>query len=52
MEEAMKVPLFTVAIAASALAFVPGASATTFPTLTTIYIGTGVIDDGSADNVG
>jgi hypothetical protein len=35
-----------------AAAFVQPAAAITFPGLTTIYIGTGVIDDGSADNFG
>ena len=50
--EVMKKSVFAVALAASALAFAPTASATTFPTLTTIYVGSGVRDSGGADNVG
>ena len=38
--------------AALAVALAQPASATTFPTLTTIYVGSGVYDDGSANDVG
>ena len=41
------------ALAAACAAFVaPEASATTFPTLTTIYVGSGVYDNGAAANAG
>ena len=39
-------------VAALFAALVQPAEAITFPALTTIYIGTGVIDDGGPDNVG
>jgi len=45
----MKHPLAVVALAA---ALAQPASATTFPTLTTIYIGSGVADSGTAENTG
>ena len=40
------------AAAALAAAITQPASAVTFPSLTTIYVGSGVYDDGSADNTG
>jgi hypothetical protein len=42
--------LFVAAVLAAALA--QPASAVTFPSLTTIYVGSGVYDDGSTDNNG
>jgi len=45
----MKKSLFAVALAA---ALAQPASAVTFPSLTTIYVGSGVFDDGGADNTG
>ena len=48
----MKKSVFAVTLAASAFAFVPTAFATTFPTLTTIYVGTGVRDDGGGIHLG
>ena len=45
----MKKRLAAVALAA---AFAQPASATTFPTLTTIYVGAGVFDNGGADDAG
>ena len=48
----MKKLMFGLAVAACAAAFAQPASATTFPTLTTIYVGAGVRDDGGAENVG
>ena len=48
----MKKTLFAFVLAASAFAISPSASATTFPSLTTIYLGTGVRDDGFAANTG
>ena len=44
----MKTYLAAVALAAASQT----ASSTTFPKLTTIYVGTGVLDDGGADNTG
>jgi len=45
----MKTHLAAVALAGS---LAQPAAAITFPSLTTIYIGTGVVDDGNPDNVG
>jgi hypothetical protein len=52
MGEVMKKSLFAVALAASAFAFAPSTSATTFPTLTTIYVGSGVFDSGGTAATG
>jgi hypothetical protein len=48
----MKKSLCAVALATSAFAFAPTASATTFPSLTTIYVVADVYDDGSGTNLG
>jgi hypothetical protein len=40
------------AFAFAVFALVPPATATTFPSLTTIYVGTGVFDSGHGDNAG
>jgi hypothetical protein len=45
----MKTTLSAIALAAT---LTQPASAVTFPSLTTIYVGSGVRDDGSADNMG
>jgi len=47
----MRKPLIALGAACAAILAQP-ASATTFPTLTTIYVASGVYDDGSADNAG
>jgi hypothetical protein len=46
----MKKSLLSVALAASALPIAPSASAITFPSLTTIYVGTGVHEDGPSES--
>jgi hypothetical protein len=48
----MKKSLFSLAVAACAAITAPTALATTFPTLTTIYIGSAVSDNGGATNAG
>jgi len=48
----MQKSLFAAAIAAASLGLALPADAITFPGLTTIYVGTGAFDDGSADNTG
>jgi hypothetical protein len=45
----MKTTLTAIALAAT---LAQPASAITFPSLTTIYVGTGVLDSGGADNTG
>jgi hypothetical protein len=44
--------LFGLAVAACAAIIAPPATATTFPSLTTIYVGSGVFDSGDANGVG
>jgi hypothetical protein len=44
--------LLTTAIAAASLGFALPVDATTFPSLTTIYVGSGVLDNNAASNAG
>jgi hypothetical protein len=52
MGEFMKKASFALAAALAAAGLAAPASAITFPSLTTIYIGSGVRDDGGAENAG